>query len=120
MILHIEDQMTVADLQERFTECFPHLSIEFFDHPHHFKKTSPEIQRISPDKQVESIRHVHSPGDLVIQSAYTAGKIERDFEKLFGLHVQVCRKEKNTWSQTGKLDTMSLQTLSKMSEPYKS
>lgn len=35
MIIHINDQKTIADIQEKFQVFFPFLKIEFFDQPHH-------------------------------------------------------------------------------------
>lgn len=108
MILHIDDYKSVEDLQEKFSECFPSLKIEFYDETHHYKESSSPDHQITPDRKIGTIRRKHEPGNLVIKSYYTVGRVEKDFKEKFGLNVQIFRSEINTWIQTSASDMFTL------------
>lgn len=116
MILYINDNKTVADLQEKFSACFPNLKIQFYGKPHYWHEVSADPDFIPPHKTLGAIRKNHEPGVLNIKSWYAAGKVERAFEK-FGLHVQVFRKTKYGWMQTSIVDDFTLWELSQIGGP---
>lgn len=120
MILHIDDSMAVADVQDKFTECFPTLKIEFYSQPHHYKESSPKEQLIAPQTLLSSIRKNHSPENLTISSLESVAQIEYKFRKQFGLNVQVFRQQANSWIQTSHTDKNTLKELSELSSysPY--
>jgi len=109
MILLITDNITIADLQEKFTECFPKLKIEFYSHPHHWKESSVRGELIDSKKRIGEIRKEHKHGVLEIKSWYQTGRVEQDFKKLFGLNAQIFRKENGKWRQTIASDDLTLQ-----------
>jgi hypothetical protein len=108
MILKIDDSQTVSDLQEKFSQSFPLLKLEFYAHKHKWKRPSVAKDLIKPTATVGSIRKEHDPGLLEIRSSYQTGKVERDFRELFGLHVQIFRKTKRSWVQTISTDNFTL------------
>ena len=108
MNLLIHDQLLIEEVQERFSKCFPGLKIEFYAKPHHWKKASKEMEKIDPNSKLADIRKNHKQGTLVIQSGDTAGRVEANFRRLFGLNVQVFRNENNAWIQTTSTDNYSL------------
>jgi hypothetical protein len=115
MILYIDDYKSVSDLQEKFTECFPCLKIEFYDKWHHYQKPSSPKHLISAHKMIGDIRTKHEHGDLSIKSWSTVGNVERDFKHKFGLNVQIFRKDHNNWIQTSARDNFTLKEESDMS-----
>jgi hypothetical protein len=108
MIIHIDDRLTVADIQERFEKCFPLLKIEFYRTAHTWKKHSSLHDIIDPIETIGSIRKKHEPGILDIKSWYQTGQVERDFRERFGLNVQIYRKRKDGWVQTISTDNLTL------------
>jgi hypothetical protein len=108
MILAINDNTTLSDLQEKFNECFPHLKIEFYSDAHHWKELSPQTDQVNPEKRVGEVSKKHEHGTLEIKSWHQTGRVEQDFKKHFGLHVQIFRYENGKWIQSAGSDTLTL------------
>jgi hypothetical protein len=108
MILHIDDRYKVGDLQDRFSECFPFLKIEFYRNSHKWKQHSSLSDLIQPAETIGSIRKNHEQGILEIKSWYQTGRVEKDFKEKFGLNVQIYRKRSNGWTQTISTDNLTL------------
>jgi len=108
MILYIDDTRRISDLQEKFSECFPNLKIEFYAHPHHWKEASLQIDAVDPSKKIGEVRKNHEHGGLEIKSWYQAGKVEQDLKNLFGLNAQIFRNENGQWRQTVSSDNLTL------------
>ena len=104
MILYIDDHKTISDLQEKFSECFPSLKIEFYSKRHHYNESSSSEHLISPGEIIGDIRTKHDHGDMTIKSWYSAEIIERDFNEKFGLNPKIFRKENNTWIHVSPTD----------------
>lgn len=99
MLLEIDDQKTVGDLKERFSECFPLLKLEFFSHVHHFQKGQP----LKDDLELSAIRKVHEPGVIEIKSGTSLEKLTHQLKELFGLHVKILRRHGPDWIGIGEL-----------------
>ncbi|MBD0276641.1 MAG: hypothetical protein ICV81_01565 [Flavisolibacter sp.] len=108
MILHIDDRQLIADLQDRFSDCFPFLKIEFYTKSHHWKEGTPDEYLIPASRTIGSIRKIHYAGDMTIKSWYTTGEVEKAFKNTFGLNVQIFRNENGEWVQTSATDGYSL------------
>ena len=115
MIIHIHDNLTLSDLQERFSKCFPALKIQFYTRPHALKKPSDENDMIHPSKKVEQARHIHTQGELELKSWHTVARVEKDFREKFGLNVQVFRNENGEWVQSSITDKFTLRDQQEMS-----
>lgn len=103
MILFIDDMKTIGELQDKFNECFPYLQLRFLDQ--HATKTHPDLH---PSTLIEEIRSGHKQGTLELKSWYTIARVEHDFKSLFGLNVQVLRREKNHWVMADEKERLSL------------
>ena len=108
MLLEIDDYKTIADLQDRFSECFPYLKIEFYEKPHHWQEETATALQLRSEMRIGAIRKKHDPGILNIVSEDKTGTIEKTFRKQFGLHVQIFRRHKNSWVQTSASDALTL------------
>ena len=89
MILKIYHNKTVAELQEKFNECFPELGIIFFKNRHAFKTQ----QAAEGYKTIEDICKNYKEGAIEIKSTSRAEKVVHDFKTQFGLIVQLCKNE---------------------------
>ena len=116
MLLEIDDTKTVAELQERFSLCFPQLKIEFYHKRHHWQEDSAENLKINPQLLIGNVRKMHEPGVLEIKSWHKTGEVEQNFKDLFGLNVQVFYRDHHQWKQSIHSDN---KTLSKLSEQSK-
>jgi hypothetical protein len=114
MIIHIDDRLTVGDLQERFSKCFPLLKIELFRASHKWKAHSSLHDVIDPLETIGSIRKTHEQGFMDIKSWYQTGKVESDFKNKFGLNVQIYRQRKSGWIQTISTDNLTLKEQSEL------
>ena len=108
MIIHIDNRLTVGDIQERFEKCFPLLKIEFYRTSHSWKRHSSLHDIIYPIETIGSIRKIYEQGIFDIKSWYQTGKVEMDFRDRFGLNVQIYRKRKGGWVQTVSSDNLTL------------
>jgi hypothetical protein len=109
MLLEIDDHKTVQDLQEKFSECFPFLKIEFYDEGHKWHQGSDPAHKLNPKTPIAQIRMHHTHGILEIRSTFKTGRVEQDFKNQFGLHVQVFRCQKGAWIQSTGTDELTLQ-----------
>ena len=115
MLLKIHDRLSLEDVQDHFSRSFPSLKIEFYRHPHHWKKGSLLQDQIDPKTEIGDVRKKHDSGVLEIKSTDTTGHVESLFKDVFALNVQIFRKGKNCWIQTITTDNYSLQKQSELS-----
>jgi hypothetical protein len=99
MQLLIHDNLQLEDVQERFSDCFPRLKIEFYEESPS-KRLLGVDNRIDPDTYIGEIRRQHYSGIFEIKSWYTVGEVEQGFMAMFGLNVQVFHNENDTWVLT--------------------
>ena len=109
MILQVFAHMTIADLQQKFNEYFPYLSLSFFSKPHDIYQASPVKYLITERETcLERLEDRPHNAALNIISDMTAGQLEQLFEQELGLHVQVLRKDGDSWTETTLTDSLSL------------
>lgn len=116
MILGINDNKSIIDLQEKFNECFPYLKLEFYSDPCTSIKSVAANPILPENVKVGDVRRLHDPGLLDIKSYYKTGRIELDFEELFGLHVQIFRRENNRWVRTSNAKNLTLQQQTELAQ----
>lgn len=91
MILKIRDTRRVSELQDKFSECFPHLKIEFFDGVHKLKQN----ESSHPKTFIADLSKKHEQGEILIKSSYRAEQVVHEFKERFGLLVQLYRIKGN-------------------------
>lgn len=110
MFLHIHDQMTLGELQDRFTDCFPFLKLEFYAVAHKRFEPSDLEYQLKSRQYVGEVRKTHQNGALEIKSWYTVARVEKDLKEQYGLHAQVFRSNaKGEWVQTSASDFLTLE-----------
>ena len=116
MLLNINDNKFIIDLQEKFSECFPYLKIEFYDKPCACGKTLGEHHLLPCHLRLSDCRRMHDPGLFDIKSWYKTGRVEEDFERLYGLNVQIFRRDNHRWAPTCKTKALTLQQQSEIAQ----
>ena len=91
MIVHIHDNITVGDIQDRISKCFPGLTIEFYEKPVHMGFIPQAGDAFAPTTPIGAIRTNHNGGDLYLKSWYTASQVVDLFKQQFGLNAWIFR-----------------------------
>jgi len=107
MIIEINDLKKIHEVQEEFSTRFPFLKLEFFRTPHQREEPSNETP-YAPDLPLKEIRDKHVHGIITIDAQSETGAIEKEFERRFGLNVQIYRRQLDRWIQTAGTDILTL------------
>ena len=107
MELHINDKITVRELQQQFGVGFPYLKLEFFDIPPTFNGL-PKSHMYPNHKALGSCRKKHNEGTIEIHPRMTVQKLEETLWNEFGLSTEVFRKSGNLWIETTLSDSWTL------------
>ena len=109
MEIHINDKMTILDLQQQFSNVFPFLKLEIFEITHTSNGLSKS--RVHPNyKQLGACRKNHIEGTLNFSSNDPVEKLEKNLWQQFGLSAEVFRKSGYLWIETSLSDTWTLQS----------
>ena len=115
MILSINDNILVNHLREHFAKCYPGLKIEFYKTKHKGKIDEKDVDLITANMPVGTIRKKGLSGDYKIYSFYSVSRVENELHDIYGLNAQVFRNENNAWIQTSTTDHFTLAQQMKMS-----
>lgn len=110
MTLSINSSTTVADVQTAFSQEFPYLKVEFFTRPHDVGESTWSKYMVF-NKQERFGKLIAFKGNDVpfdVIGAMTVATFEQNFQKHFGLGVQVFRKSMGTWLITSSTDNWTL------------
>ena len=116
MLLKIFDRIKIDELQDKFNECFPYLRLEFYSRPHKWQEETDKDYLVQSGSVLEDIRKIHDSGLMNIKSWDQTGKVEQEFQKIYGLNVQIFRLHKNQWIHTSDSDGLTLQEQSELSK----
>ena len=114
MHFEINDNTTLREIQDAFSDFYPHLKIEFYKKPHDQYEASKENDQILTNAKISDIKKTHVSGLLEISPWSRVAEVEKEFDHRFGLSVQVLRKEKDGWVQTTGMDDFTLKNLNIM------
>ena len=106
MILTPSAQTT--DIQNAFSEKYSLLKIKFYTSAHQEYEGSRITEEVTENKALNDLNSSIAKGDIDISGSVTAKVLESEFEKKYGLHIQVFRKSGDTWLQTSKTDHWTL------------
>ncbi|TAN21092.1 MAG: hypothetical protein EPN37_00735 [Chitinophagaceae bacterium] len=109
MILEVNDTKTIEDIRKEFSDYYPFLRIEFYDEPHKYGEASSDKHLLPHNKAINEIRKRHECGMLEIYSWHKTGTVEQEFKRLYGLNVQIFRRQGDRWIQTAGTDELSLE-----------
>src|SRR5215218_2887729 len=101
MFLQIDDSLSLEEVQERFSDCYPFLRLRFYSVAHKRFQPTDEAFTIDGKKKVGHVRQVHNNGALEIKSWFTVALVEKELKEEFGLNAQIFRcNPKGKWIQT--------------------
>ncbi|MGM0477867.1 MAG: hypothetical protein ACQERC_01500 [Bacteroidota bacterium] len=107
--IHIDDDfMTLQEIKDQFSARFPHLKIEFFERAHRSGEGSTEKHKIDPAFRLRDIRKEGIIDTISVHGNLKTRTLESQFAELYGAHVQVYKKQGDTWIQTTATDDWTL------------
>lgn len=104
----ISPKETLQEVKDAFSELFPNLKVEFFNHSHDSGEgnaASDIITDLSPT--LETVGDVDHAFTISVDGHKKVSTLEADFAKL-GINLQVFRRSKNLWLQTTTTDEWTL------------
>ncbi|SRR5579871_92257 len=116
MIIEINDINTIGEVCRIFSEQYPFLKIEFFDEAHHWQEASSLKHLLPHNRTIAEVRKRHNSGAIEIHSWEKTGRVEQQFRELFGLNVQIFRRQIDGWVQTVGTDELVLEEQNKIGE----
>lgn len=111
MDIQINNHTLLSEIRDAFHKEYPYLTIAFFRHSHDPGAPSPRREQLPYDLSVSDAGDPHRIGELYFTANATVLQLESEFEKEFGLHVQVLRKSLSNWLQITSKDNMTLKQL---------
>ena len=109
----------IGTLQKEFNKKFPYIRLGiFFSYARQQVAKGETITNIPADRTLASVRRADSGGDISISGNKKVKSLESEFDKVFGLYVQVCytTKEGNRYYTSGSADEMTLSALNAYGE----
>ena len=120
MKLQIGTDSRFKDVQEKFTEVYPFLKVEFYKEKYAEMEVSAIKDRISPDKIISEQGKSFKADFVDINNHRTVAELEKEFYEKFGISMQVSRKSGNIWIETSKTDDRTLKVQNQMGETMSS
>lgn len=116
IIMHIDinDNTSLKEIRDTFSNFYPYLSLSFFHSIHHKYESSSPKDSIDLNKTIGQVRKTHISALIEIQPTYSTADVEKEFQQKVGIGVQVLKKEKDSWEQSTGLDNLSLKDLNIM------
>lgn len=109
----------IGTLQKEFNRAFPYLQLcVFYSYARQQVAKGERISQIDANKTLASVRRENSGGDISISGVKRVGSLESEFDKVFGLYVQICytAKDGHGYYTTGSSDSMTLAAFNKKCE----
>ena len=108
MKLHIKSSTSINEIKDTFHNSYPYLKIEFFKKPHIEGEPTGLIDMIKDNISVGEINSGLKESSVSINPDDSVAKVEQGFRDVFGLAVQVFRRQKEVWIETTRTDHLTL------------
>jgi hypothetical protein len=105
MLLHISPAIRISDLQRAFSDTFPFLRIEFYNHKIAESGQLPQ----HTDKCLGDYQPVITTGILDVQPGMKVKELEKAFKDQFKIGAQIFRSSGKFWLQTTLTNDWTLQ-----------
>lgn len=109
----------IGTLMKDFNKQFPYIRLGiFYSYARQEVAKGGTIYNIDADKTLASVRRADSGGDISISGNKKIKTLEQEFDKVFGLYVQVCytTKDGHRYYTSGSSDEMTLSAFNKKCE----
>lgn len=117
--LSVTGNKKIGTLMKEFNKQFPYLRLKIcYSYARQAVAKGESISGIDPDKTLASVRRADSGGDISISGNKKIKSLEKEFDTVFGLYVQVCYTEKDghRYYTSGSADEMTLAAFNKKCE----
>lgn len=116
MHIQLHDNITLKEIKTVFSDFYPYLKLEFYATNHLLYESSDERDVLPDDKRLKEIKEIHIDGVIDIQPTEKVADLEFEFQRRFGLPVQVLRLERGEWTQTTAMDAFTLKDVHEFSK----
>src|SRR5688572_4389579 len=116
MHIQLHDNITLKEIKNVFSDHYPFLKLEFYSKPHLLYESSDECDVLPDEKMLKEIKEIHIDGIIDIHPKEKVADLEFDFQRRFGLPVQVLRLEQGKWQQTTAMDGFTLKDVNQFSK----
>ena len=110
--ISVNGNKKVSTLRSEFNKKFPYLNLYVcYSYGRELVKKGETLKaRIPDDKTLASVRRADSGGDISISGNKKIKSLEKEFDTVFGLYVQVCYEDKdgNRYYTSGSADEKTL------------
>ena len=106
--LIVHPHTPLKEIKHAFQDVFPSLKLEFFSNSHNPGHPSPRKEMYNDRTTVGEITTPQTQGAIQLQDDMTVQALEQEFERRFGLHVQVFRRSGSLWLETSVTDKWTL------------
>lgn len=100
MNLVIDHSRVIKSIQEDFQRHFPYLMIEFYSKAHLPGEGSPKKYQLKNTLTISEAQEEMKNGVVHITPEMKVKELEKIFEDIFGLHIQILRQSGKIWLQT--------------------
>lgn len=117
--ISVNGNKKIGTLMKEFNKQFPYLRLKIcYSYARQAVAKGESISGIDVDKTLASVRRADSGGDISISGNKKIKTLEKEFDTVFGLYVQVCYTEKDghRYYTSGSADEMTLATFNKKCE----
>ncbi|HLZ16621.1 MAG TPA: hypothetical protein VKQ08_06255 [Cyclobacteriaceae bacterium] len=94
--LHISETQSIKEIQERFSQVYPFLKIDFFKKGCDGRKFGLQNAKYYPDVKMKDIEN-HFAGELEIDDTMTVSELESKLFACFGLNAHLSRRSGDIW-----------------------
>ncbi|MBO4737972.1 MAG: hypothetical protein J5606_00245 [Bacteroidales bacterium] len=117
--LSVTGNKKIGTLMKEFNKQFPYLRLKIcYSYARQAVAKGESISGIDVDKTLASVRRADSGGDISISGNKKIKTLEKEFDTVFGLYVQVCytAKDGHRYYTSGSTDEMTLSAFNKKCE----
>ena len=107
--LRIDSSQTISGVQKQFNDLYSFLRLEFFRQPPVSGAGNAKNKMITYDMKLRDIQNIVKAGEIKVSNQILVSELENQFEKEFGLYVQVFRKSGKIWLETTATDNWTLE-----------
>ena len=113
--ISVSGNKKIKTLQKEFTKKFPHIRLSLYPLSEKRKKTQTPH---SSELKISEVRTKNNPGKVSLNGRTLVGTLEKNFDKLFGLYVQVgyTKSDGGRYFTQSSTDKLSLTKLNKQGE----
>jgi hypothetical protein len=105
----INNSQTLSEIKQQFNSAFPFLKLEFFREAPVSGRGNAKNKMIVTDAKIENIQFKKKSGKIDLKKETKVCELENEFEKEYGLFVQVFRKSGRIWLETTATDNWTLE-----------